>query len=154
MVITDGTVLNEIFLCPESQESALIAAGSSLQIVESILSGESQKGVGIIRPPGHHTEGDQYNGFCIYNNTALAAKYAIEIYGLERILIVDWDVHHGNGIQKMFEDDPRVLYISLHRWDDFPWKLDYSDCKSVGIGHGIGYNVNIPWPKVSGFKCL
>lgn len=143
----DGTVLNGIYLCPESQESALLSAGSALQIVESILSGGSQRGVGIIRPPGHHTEGDQYSGFCIYNNTALAAKYALEVHGLERVLILDWDVHHGNGIQKMFEDDPRVLYISLHRWDDFPWNLDYSDCKSVGIGPGIGYNVNIPWPK-------
>ena len=70
------------------------------------------------------------------------------MHGLERVLIVDWDVHHGNGIQKMFEDDPRVLYISLHRWDAYPWKLDYSDCKSVGIGAGIGFNVNIPWPSV------
>lgn len=157
-----------IFFCPESQQSALLAAGSALQIVESILSGESRSGVGVIRPPGHHAECDEAYGFCFYNNTALAAKYALEIHQLQRyqsktfstgftlllmvlncrILIVDWDVHHGNGIQRMFEEDPRVLYISLHRLDLFPGRHDEADCNVIGSGPGTGYTVNIAWPRV------
>lgn len=76
---------NSIFICPDTQKAALLSAGSALQIVESILSGESRSGVGIIRPPGHHAECDEAYGFCFYNNTALAAKYAVEIHGLERL---------------------------------------------------------------------
>ncbi|XP_046454451.1 histone deacetylase 6-like isoform X3 [Daphnia pulex] len=136
-----------IFICPETYQAALLSAGSSLQIVESILSGESRSGIGVVRPPGHHAECDEAYGFCFFNNTALAAKYAIEIHHLERILIVDWDVHHGNGIQRMFEEDPRVLYISLHRFDIFPFKPEESDCNVVGSGSGAGYTVNIAWPK-------
>ena len=146
--IEDQLDIKTIFLCPESQQAALLSAGSALQVVESILSGESRSGVGVIRPPGHHVEGNTAHGFCIYNNTALAAKYALEIHNLERVLIVDWDVHHGNGIQKMFEDDPRVLYISLHRQDTFPWDPENADCSRIGIGRGEGFNVNIGWPKV------
>ena len=140
--------IKDVYLCPETQQAALLAAGSGLQVVDSILSGESRSGVGVIRPPGHHADGHTAYGFCIYNNTALAAKYALEVHNLERVLIVDWDIHHGNGIQKMFEDDPRVLYISLHRLDTFPWDVDYADCSRIGTGAGTGYNVNIGWPKV------
>jgi len=139
--------IKDIYLCPETQKAALLAAGSALQVVESILTGESRSGVAVIRPPGHHAEGDKAYGFCIYNNTATAAKYAIEAHGLERVLIVDWDIHHGNGIQKMFLDDPRVLYVSLHRLDTFPWIVESMDCPVVGTGPGKGYNVNIGWPK-------
>ena len=78
---------NSIFVCPDTQQAALLSAGSAMQIVESILSGESRSGVGIIRPPGHHAECDEAYGFCFYNNTALAAKYAIEIHGLERFVL-------------------------------------------------------------------
>lgn len=139
--------IKDIYLCPETQQAALLAAGSGLQVVDSILSGESRSGVAVIRPPGHHADGHTAYGFCIYNNTALAAKYALEVHNLERVLIVDWDIHHGNGIQKMFEDDPRVLYVSLHRLDTFPWDVDYADCSRIGTGPGTGYNVNIGWPK-------
>ena len=75
-------------------------------------------GAAVIRPPGHHAEEDEACGFCIFNNVAVAAKYAIEMQGMERVMILDWDVHHGNGIQNMFYDDPRVLYVSVHRYED------------------------------------
>lgn len=104
-------------------------------------------GVAIIRPPGHHAEADEACGFCIFNNVAVGAKYAMEMHGAKRILILDWDVHHGNGIQNIFYDDPRVLYISIHRFDGgtfFPGKLD-ADHTFVGSGSGKGFNINIPW---------
>ena len=79
----------------------------------------------IVRPPGHHAEADEACGFCLFNNVAVGAKYALEMQSMKRILILDWDVHHGNGIQHMFYDDPRVLYINIHQFDEgtfFPWK--------------------------------
>lgn len=104
-------------------------------------------GVAIIRPPGHHAEADEACGFCLFNNVACGAKYAMEMHGAKRILILDWDVHHGNGIQNIFYDDPRVLYISIHRFDGgtfFPGKVD-ADHTYVGSGSGKGFNINIPW---------
>ncbi|VDP52550.1 unnamed protein product [Heligmosomoides polygyrus] len=101
----------------------------------------------VIRPPGHHAGISEPSGFCIFNNVAVAAQYAIDKYHLRRILIVDWDVHHGNGTQEIFYEDDRVLYMSLHRHDEgmfYPMgePKDYAD---VGEGRGRGYSVNIPW---------
>lgn len=98
---------------------------------------------------GHHAEPDEPHGFCIFNNVSVAAQYAIKNHGLKRVLIVDWDVHHGQGTQHIFENDPRVLYISLHRYDNgsfFPKSTD-ADFTEVGSGAGKGFNVNIPWNK-------
>uniref|UniRef100_A0A182T2E2 Histone deacetylase n=1 Tax=Anopheles maculatus TaxID=74869 RepID=A0A182T2E2_9DIPT len=100
-----------------------------------------------VRPPGHHAEPDTPHGFCIFNNIAVAARAAVEHFGLRRVLIVDWDVHHGNGTQHIFEQDPRVLYISVHRYDNgsfFPNSTD-ANYTVVGSGQGEGFNVNIPW---------
>lgn len=141
--------LRSVYLHNKSYESASVAAGCVLQVVDSVLKGESASGVAVVRPPGHHAESDTACGFCIFNNVSLAAKYAIENHGLSRILIVDWDVHHGNGTQHIFESDPRVLYISLHRYDNgsfFPGSLDAGQDR-VGLGKGEGFNVNIPWNK-------
>nr|XP_033334353.1 histone deacetylase 6 isoform X1 [Megalopta genalis] len=140
---------NSVYLHPETWTSASVSTGSLLQVVSNVLNGESQSGVAIVRPPGHHAEDDMPCGFCIFNNIAVAAKYAIECHHLKRVLIVDWDVHHGNGTQSIFEEDPRVLYISVHRYDNgsfFPNSKN-ANYTSVGCGDGEGFNVNIPWNK-------
>ncbi|XP_039279130.1 histone deacetylase 6 [Nilaparvata lugens] len=138
-----------IYLHPKSYDSALLAAGSLLQVVDSVMNGESGSGIAVIRPPGHHAEEFEPCGFCIFNNVSVAAKYAITKYNLTRVLILDWDIHHGNGTQHIFEDDPRCLYVSIHRYDNgnfFPNSTD-ADASVVGSGDGRGYNVNVPWNK-------
>ncbi|CAO1355069.1 unnamed protein product [Diamesa tonsa] len=140
---------NSVYLHPKTFESATVSTGSILQVVDEVLNGLSRSGVCVVRPPGHHAESDMPHGFCIFNNVAVAAKYAIENHGLKRVLIVDWDVHHGQGTQHIFEEDPRVLYISLHRYDNasfFPKSTD-ANYTEVGSGAGKGFNVNIPWNK-------
>ncbi len=139
--------LDSIYFNEHSYNAALLAAGNLLQVVDSVCNEEAQSGVAVIRPPGHHAEADEACGFCLFNNVALAAKYALEMHSVKRILILDWDVHHGNGIQNMFYDNPQVLYISLHRYDGgtfFPGKPD-ANHDFVGTGPGKGYNINIPW---------
>lgn len=144
-----GETFNSVYFHPATFQCAITASGSLLQIVDSVLSGTSRSGVAIVRPPGHHAESDMPHGFCIFNNVAIAANYAIRDYGLKRVLIVDWDVHHGNGIQHIFQNNNKVLYISLHRYDNgsfFPRSTD-GDYTVVGDGPGEGFNVNIPWNK-------
>ncbi|KAL8604359.1 hypothetical protein ACOMHN_028122 [Nucella lapillus] len=137
---------NSIYLCQDTYESAMLAAGCLLQVTETVLSGKAQNGVAVIRPPGHHAECSEALGFCFFNNVAVAAAYAKSKFGLQRILIVDWDIHHGNATQHMFYDDPSVLYISLHRFDRgfFPGEPD-AGAEYVGQNEGRGFNVNIPW---------
>lgn len=140
---------NSVYFHKKTYECARYSAGSALQVVDEVLSGRSQSGVCVIRPPGHHSENDEPHGFCIFNNVAVAAQYAIKVHGLERVLIVDWDVHWGNGSQHIFESDPKVLYMSIHRYDHatfFPRSKD-ANYTEVGNGNGKGYNVNIPWNK-------
>lgn len=140
---------DSVYLHASTFECASFAAGSVLQVVDEVLNGNSRSGVCVVRPPGHHAESDTPHGFCIFNNVAIAAQYAIRDHGLKRVLIIDWDVHHGNGIQHIFEKDPNVLYISLHRYDFgafFPRSKD-ADYDVVGEGLGEGFNVNIPWNK-------
>jgi histone deacetylase 6 len=140
---------SSIYFHEKTFECAKYAAGSILQVIDEVLNNESQSGVCVVRPPGHHAETDEPNGFCIFNNVAIAAQYAIKNHGLERVLIVDWDVHHGNGIQHIFENDPKVLYMSIHRYDYgsfFPRSTD-ANYTEVGVGAGKGFNVNIPWNK-------
>lgn len=133
-----------------SNESARIAAGCLLQVIDAVAGGKCRNGVALIRPPGHHSSWDTVLGFCIFNNAAIAAKYAIQKHGLKRVMILDWDVHHGNGTQQIFYEDNSVLYVSLHRYSHekkiFPF-LDVSDASYVGEGVGKGYNVNVPWTK-------
>ncbi|XP_064478876.1 histone deacetylase 6-like [Ornithodoros turicata] len=138
---------NSVYLSSDTFRSALLAAGCLLQVVDSVCSGKSLNGAAIIRPPGHHAERDEASGFCIFNNVAIAARYAIDRYGLKRVLILDWDVHHGNGTQHAFYDDARVLYISVHRHDYgafFPCTSD-ADYTAIGEGNGKGYNINVAW---------
>lgn len=140
---------NSIYMCKDTYKAALLSAGSTLQVTEAVLSGKAQSGVAVVRPPGHHAECTEAMGFCIFNNVAVAAAFAKDKFDLKRILIVDWDVHHGNATQHSFYSDPSVLYISLHRFEDghfFPGQPDGGH-DFVGEGAGKGFNVNIPFNK-------
>ncbi|XP_055298370.1 histone deacetylase 6 isoform X3 [Sitodiplosis mosellana] len=144
-----GDKYNSIYFHETTFKCATMAVGSVLEVVDNVLNGNYQKGLCVVRPPGHHAEAEFPHGFCIFNNVALAAKYAIKFQGLKRVLIIDWDIHHGNGTQRMFENEDKVLYISLHRYENgdfFPKSTD-GDYMMVGEGRGEGFNVNIPWNK-------
>ncbi|NXL90584.1 HDA10 deacetylase, partial [Alectura lathami] len=138
------------FFHPNTYRCARLAVGATLQLVDSVMSGRVSNGMALVRPPGHHSQRNAANGFCLFNNVAIAAQYAKRKYGLRRILIVDWDVHHGQGSQYIFEEDPSVLYFSWHRYEhqEFWPSLRESDYDAVGLGKGKGFNINLPWNKV------
>ncbi|XP_075812764.1 protein deacetylase HDAC6 isoform X2 [Microtus pennsylvanicus] len=144
----EGSSFDSIYICPSTFTCAQLATGAACRLVEAVLSGEVLNGIAIVRPPGHHAERDAACGFCFFNSVAVAARHAQVIAGRAlRILIVDWDVHHGNGTQHMFEDDPSVLYMSLHRYDRgtfFPMG-DEGASSQVGRAAGTGFTVNVPW---------
>ncbi|MBW2135359.1 MAG: histone deacetylase [Deltaproteobacteria bacterium] len=136
-------------ICRDSYKIALLAVGGVLAACDAMISGEISNAFCAVRPPGHHAERARAMGFCFFNNIALGARYLQEHHGLNRIAIVDWDVHHGNGTQHLFEEDPSVLYISLHE--------DPSCCypgtgrkTEKGRGAGVGYTLNIPMAAHSG----
>ncbi|KAK9107258.1 hypothetical protein Syun_023269 [Stephania yunnanensis] len=141
---------NSIYLNGGSSEAAYLAAGSVIEVSEKVAKGELSSAVAIVRPPGHHAESNEAMGFCIFNNVAVAASYILDEkleLGIHKILIVDWDVHHGNGTQKMFWKDSRVLFFSVHRFDfgTFYPTGDDGSYTMVGEGQGAGYNINVPW---------
>ncbi|KAM8861691.1 polyamine deacetylase HDAC10 [Synchiropus picturatus] len=140
----------DVYFHPNIYHCAKLAAGAALQLVDAVLTGKVRNGMALVRPPGHHSMRDAANGFCVFNNVAIAAKYAQQKHGIKRVLIVDWDVHHGQGVQYSFEDDPSVLYFSWHRYEhqQFWPNLKQSDFDSVGQGKGAGMNINVPWNKV------
>ncbi|XP_034841928.1 polyamine deacetylase HDAC10 isoform X4 [Mirounga leonina] len=136
-----------VYFHPNTFHCARLAVGAALQLVDAVLTGAAHNGLALVRPPGHHSQRAAANGFCVFNNVAIAAKHAQQKHGLQRILIVDWDVHHGQGIQYIFEDDPSVLYFSWHRYEHgcfWPY-LQESDADAVGLGQGRGFTVNLPW---------
>uniref|UniRef100_A0A1J3EAF5 histone deacetylase n=1 Tax=Noccaea caerulescens TaxID=107243 RepID=A0A1J3EAF5_NOCCA len=142
--------LNSIYLNGGSSEAAYLAAGSVVEVAEKVAEGELDSGFAIVRPPGHHAEADEAMGFCLFNNVAVAAGYLLNErpdLGVKKILIVDWDVHHGNGTQKMFWKDPRVLFFSVHRheYGGFYPAGDDGYYNMVGEGPGEGFNINVPW---------
>jgi acetoin utilization deacetylase AcuC-like enzyme len=128
--------------CAKSYEAALFAAGGLLELIKAVMEGKLHNGFALVRPPGHHAERDRAMGFCLFNNVAIGAYYAIRNFSLEKILIVDWDVHHGNGTQNSFYEDPRVLYFSTHRYGFF--YPGTGAATEVGKGKGEGFNVNVP----------
>ncbi|KAM5335605.1 polyamine deacetylase HDAC10 isoform 5-T5 [Glossophaga mutica] len=139
-----------VYFHPSTFHCARLAAGAGLQLVDAVLTGAVHNGLALVRPPGHHSQRAAANGFCMFNNVAIAAKHAQQEHGLHRILIVDWDIHHGQGIQYIFEDDPSVLYFSWHRYEHgrfWPY-LPESDADAVGQGRGRGFTVNLPWNQV------
>jgi acetoin utilization deacetylase AcuC-like enzyme len=133
---------------PGSHEIALLAAGGVISAVDAVLDGRVDNAYALVRPPGHHAEPDLGRGFCIYANAAIAAKHAREARGLERVAVVDWDVHHGNGTQKIFWTDPTVLAISSHQDGCYP--PDSGHVHEIGEGDGEGASLNIPLPPGSG----
>jgi acetoin utilization deacetylase AcuC-like enzyme len=124
-----------------SEEVARLAAGGAIVAVEAVLTGVVRNAFAVVRPPGHHAEASRGVGFCIYNNVAVAARHAQAMYGLERVLIVDWDVHHGNGTEAIFRQDPSVLYFSIHQSPLYPGTGAADDC---GEGAGEGTTINCP----------
>ena len=137
----------DTYVRPGSCAAARAAAGGCLEATEAVLSGRARSAFCAVRPPGHHARPVQCMGFCLVNNIALCAEYARRRHGLERIAIVDIDVHHGNGTQDAFYDDPGVLYVSTHQYPFYPGTGPASE---TGDGAGAGTNVNIPLPAGSG----
>jgi acetoin utilization deacetylase AcuC-like enzyme len=135
-----------------SFDVALLAAGGALKLADAVMAGEIENGFCCARPPGHHAEADRAMGFCLLNNIAILARYLQRQYGLKKIAIVDWDVHHGNGTQHIFESDPSVFYISLHQFPHYPGT---GAADERGIGAGEGYTLNIPLQQGAGDReCL
>ncbi|KAI7737544.1 hypothetical protein M8C21_008847, partial [Ambrosia artemisiifolia] len=140
---------NSIHFNEGSSESAYLAAGSVLEVAEKVAKGELNSAFAIVRPPGHHAEENEPMGFCLFNNVAIATSFLLnqKELGVNKILIVDWDVHHGNGTQKMFWKDSRVLFFSVHRheYGSFYPTGDDGSHIMIGEGPGAGYNINVPW---------
>lgn len=133
----------DTYACRDTHKCALLAAGSVIELVEKTNMGEISSGFAFVRPPGHHAEKDRAMGFCIFNNIAIAAKYALKKLGLKKIAIVDFDIHHGNGTQNSFYDSDEVLFISSHQYPHYPGT---GSLLESGSGRGEGYTVNIPVP--------
>jgi len=127
----------------QSYTTALLATGGLLTLLEAIMTRDIDNGFALVRPPGHHAERNRAMGFCLFNSVAVGAQYLRKQFGLKRILIMDWDVHHGNGTQHSFYDDPEVLYVSTHQYPYYPGT---GAVEEVGRGQGEGYTVNLPLP--------
>ena len=131
----------------DSYKAALYAAGGTIRATEAVINGEMNSAFALVRPPGHHAAHRRAMGFCLFNNIAIAAKYALTRCGLERVAIIDFDVHHGNGTQEAFYNDPQVLYVSTHQYPHYPGT---GAIEETGSGKGRGTTVNIPLPGGSG----
>jgi acetoin utilization deacetylase AcuC-like enzyme len=137
----------DTFMSPDTYETAKLAAGAGLVAIDSLKDGGFSSSFVAVRPPGHHALRDQPMGFCLFNNIAVAAKYAQKKLHANRVFIIDWDVHHGNGTQAIFYDDPSVCFVSFHQypfWPDSGWY------EEDGTGEGKGFNINIPLPAGTG----
>ncbi len=127
--------------CEYSWEAASTAAGGMFNLIDAVVGSRVRNGFAFVRPPGHHAERRRAMGFCLFNNIALAARYAIDQHKMERVAIIDWDLHHGNGTQNAFYEDPRVLFISTHQYPHYPGT---GGIREVGHGTGEGFTVNVP----------
>lgn len=137
----------ETIISPHSVKAACLASGLGIELTEQVVTGEVENGFLIVRPPGHHARPSSGMGFCLFNNIAIAAKKALAL-GTKRILIVDFDVHHGNGTQETFYEDDRVFFIDIHQENLFPFNSGLIE--ETGNVKGKGFTVNIPLPKASG----
>ena len=129
--------------CRDSFGVGVLAAGGFLQLLDTIAAGEVRNGFALVRPPGHHALIDRAMGFCLFNTVAIGARHAIQRHGAKKVLIVDWDVHHGNGTQEAFYQEPSTLYISTHQYPFYPGT---GAADEVGVGKGEGFTVNVPLP--------
>jgi len=130
-----------------SWDAALLSAGGALAACDAVVSGRASAAFVATRPPGHHAEADRAMGFCLFNNVAVAARYLQDEHRLGRIFILDWDVHHGNGTQHLFEEDDTVFYFSVHQFPFYPWT---GAANEQGRGRGRGFTRNVPLPAGSG----
>jgi len=143
-----GYVTPDTYIAPGSHAAATSAAGATIECLRAVLDGRAEPALALVRPPGHHARPAQPMGFCLLNNIACAASEAIEVAGLERVLIFDFDIHHGNGTQEAFYDDPRVYYVSIHQRPPlFPGS---GTVEERGRGAGYGYTANVPLPPGAG----
>jgi acetoin utilization deacetylase AcuC-like enzyme len=132
---------DETYVAPQSYQAARLAAGAVVTGMAAVLRGEVDNAFALVRPPGHHAFADHGEGFCIFNNVAIAANVARSDFSLDRVLIVDFDVHHGNGTQAIFYGDPGVMFFSTHQWGIYPGTGHW---REIGSGPGTGYSVNVP----------
>ncbi|KAJ8251881.1 hypothetical protein GJAV_G00226470 [Gymnothorax javanicus] len=139
--VDSDTVWNEM----HSSGAVRMAVGCVIELAFKVAAGELKNGFAVVRPPGHHAEESTAMGFCFFNSVAVTAKLLQQKLSVGKILIVDWDIHHGNGSQQAFYNDPNVLYISLHRYDDGNFFPGSGAPEEVGVGPGVGFNVNIAW---------
>ena len=128
-------------MSPGTLDAAYLATGGALAAIDAIMNGDIDQAFCAVRPPGHHAEADRAMGFCFFNSVAIAARYIQQQYGLQRVLIVDWDVHHGNGTQHAFYDDASVLFFSTHQ---FPYYPGTGGAMETGEGRGKGLTINVP----------
>jgi len=136
-----GYIEEDTVVCPASYDVARLAAGAAADAVTRVISGEDRQALCLVRPPGHHALTGAAMGFCLFNNIAVAASVAVKQLGLERVMIVDWDVHHGNGTQATFWESPQVGFLSIHRWPFYPgtgWRDE------TGTGDALGTTLNLP----------
>jgi acetoin utilization deacetylase AcuC-like enzyme len=138
-----GSIDPDTVLSAKSLEVALAAAGACAAAVDAVLSGSTRNALCLVRPPGHHATQNRSMGFCLFNNIALAAHHALTAHQINRILIVDWDVHHGNGTQDIFYEEPRVMFFSIHRYGHGFYPGTGSDAET-GRGKGLGCTLNMP----------
>jgi acetoin utilization deacetylase AcuC-like enzyme len=133
----------DTFACAKSYEAARLAAGGTMAAVDKVLGGEVDNAFALVRPPGHHAEANRAMGFCLFNNVAIAADYALRAHKLKKALIIDWDLHHGNGTQHSFYERADVLYFSSHQYPYYPGTGYFGE---AGGGPGKGFTVNVPLP--------
>ncbi|OHE23572.1 MAG: histone deacetylase [Syntrophus sp. GWC2_56_31] len=126
---------------PETYDTARLAAGGLMNAIDAVVSRKADNAFALVRPPGHHAQEERAAGFCIFNNIAIGARHAMALHKMERILIVDWDLHHGNGTQAIFYEDRKVLYFSTHQ---FPYYPGTGAMGEIGRGEGLGYTINVP----------
>lgn len=126
---------------PQSYDAACLAAGAVIRAAEMLAGNEIDNGIALVRPPGHHAEADRAMGFCLFNNIAVGAQYALDYLKMKRVFIVDWDLHHGNGTQHVFSHTNQVFYFSIHQYPYYPGSGGLAE---VGSGRGEGFTINVP----------
>lgn len=139
-------------ISPHSVDAASAAAGNAIAAVEAVVEGGAGAAFAIVRPPGHHAEPTRARGFCLFNNAAVAATHAQKKLGCEKVLLIDWDAHHGNGTQEIFWADPSVLFFDVHR--AAPFYPGSGHLEEIGAGLGQGYNINVPLPVGTGDRAI
>jgi acetoin utilization deacetylase AcuC-like enzyme len=138
-----GRIESDTVVSPQSYHAATLAAGTACTAVDDVMAGRCTHAVCLVRPPGHHALYDEAMGFCLFNNVAVAARHAITVHNLRRVLIVDWDVHHGNGTQDLFYESEQIWFFSSHRYPFYPGT---GAANETGTGAGLGATFNLPLP--------